>query len=597
MTIAPEITVGSLGTMGSSGAGNGAAAANAANGAGATADAGTAGALSVNHAANTSAQSGAARWKQVLEAMGMGPASASQGTDAAPQTTGKTVADGAATTTAAQQDAAKDLLAALQTVDTGAKQNGTSVVKGSSAKTTTTQKKDDGPQDTRVKSASGADAITAAALASQAAVQTVAAAPVSATSAAGAAALATEALAKGSADTVTAVSAVQADAERGRTAFAGALQTAADAGQTPVPAQQNDSGAELPTKQVPAANAAVQAESPEAAVPVQAAQGVPAGTWSGPITSTDGATGATAALETDAAEKSAAAATARVGTVSIAAPQGNAAGTKLNAATTATTGAKDSDATVVDADSAPLVNAQNDTGANTVAGMRAETRSIATAQRATTRVHGTANEAVHATVTGTPAAAQDASASAMVRESGIVTAANANQRGTESQAVLPSSGDSAHAAFAALDSGGSSAATTWGQAGSHTAEAGYRDPVLGWVSVRAQQDAAGVHATVIPVSQDAAQSLGTHLAGLNAYLAEHNSAVSTVAIAMPDASAAGTGQNMSSPSGQGQQNAGQESAPASVSTGTMDRAGTTSNTTLAAIAPLTNGGTYISVLA
>jgi hypothetical protein len=91
-----------------------------------------------------------------------------------------------------------------------------------------------------------------------------------------------------------------------------------------------------------------------------------------------------------------------------------------------------------------------------------------------------------------------------------------------------------HDAFAALDAGTSSAAPTWVHAGAAHAEAGFDDPALGWVGVRAELGSSGVHASLVPGSTDAALALSSHLAGLNAYLAEHHSEVSAVTLSAPE---------------------------------------------------------------
>jgi hypothetical protein len=95
------------------------------------------------------------------------------------------------------------------------------------------------------------------------------------------------------------------------------------------------------------------------------------------------------------------------------------------------------------------------------------------------------------------------------------------------------------ATIAALDSGDTSGQVTWTQTGPHHAEAGIDDPVLGWVSVRAQTDANGVHASIVPVSQDAALSLGAHMAGLHAYLAERHAGVDSVQVTAPQSGLSG----------------------------------------------------------
>ena len=101
-----------------------------------------------------------------------------------------------------------------------------------------------------------------------------------------------------------------------------------------------------------------------------------------------------------------------------------------------------------------------------------------------------------------------------------------------------------HETFDALDAGVSGAAPTWVHAGATHAEAGFEDPALGWVGVRADLGGGGVHASLVPGSADAALALGGHLAGLNAYLAEHRSGVAGVTLAAPESRApdAGLGQ-------------------------------------------------------
>lgn len=74
----------------------------------------------------------------------------------------------------------------------------------------------------------------------------------------------------------------------------------------------------------------------------------------------------------------------------------------------------------------------------------------------------------------------------------------------------------------------------WTLAGSHRAEAGFQDTSLGWVSVRAQAGASGIHAVVVPSSDAAAQVLNTHLAGLNAHMTSQYEHLNTIALASPD---------------------------------------------------------------
>ncbi|HWA94990.1 MAG TPA: hypothetical protein VG844_10365 [Terracidiphilus sp.] len=158
----------------------------------------------------------------------------------------------------------------------------------------------------------------------------------------------------------------------------------------------------------------------------------------------------------------------------------------------------------------------------------------------------------------------------------------------------------------ALDSGNANA-PAWVHAGRHQAEAGFEDPVLGWVGVRAHADGTGVHAEVVPVSQDAALSLSTHMSGLQAYLAEHHRQIETVQVAMPEPYA-GFGGGMTGGSGTGANGGQPQQGAASQrewsgdvvssphSTGRMD-AGTDSRLRSAAMMARARAGTHVSVMA
>lgn len=112
-------------------------------------------------------------------------------------------------------------------------------------------------------------------------------------------------------------------------------------------------------------------------------------------------------------------------------------------------------------------------------------------------------------------------------------------------------------AFATLDAG-AAGKPAWLHADARRAEAGFQDPALGWVSVRADLNGGGVHAELVSGSTEAAQALGSQLAGLNAYLSEHHTAVETLTVTSPESGGPGLG------SGQGtgaetQQGPGQQS--------------------------------------
>lgn len=93
---------------------------------------------------------------------------------------------------------------------------------------------------------------------------------------------------------------------------------------------------------------------------------------------------------------------------------------------------------------------------------------------------------------------------------------------------------SARETIATFDAGTDDIASKWVIAGGHRAEAGFQDPALGWVSVRAQASAGGIHAAVVPASDLAAQALGGHLAGLNAHMATQYEHLNPVTLSAPD---------------------------------------------------------------
>ena len=68
----------------------------------------------------------------------------------------------------------------------------------------------------------------------------------------------------------------------------------------------------------------------------------------------------------------------------------------------------------------------------------------------------------------------------------------------------------------------------WIHSGPRFAEAGFQDPSLGWVSVRAERDVTGMHAVLVPPSHDAGRILSAHLSGLNAHLADYQIQISPV---------------------------------------------------------------------
>jgi hypothetical protein len=212
---------------------------------------------------------------------------------------------------------------------------------------------------------------------------------------------------------------------------------------------------------------------------------------------------------------------------------------------------------------------------------------------------------------GAVSAVQDGSG--LTRDPGSAPRELNPQFGHAASPSASSNGTGAQDTFAALDSGGTAATTTWVHAGARQAEAGFQDPTLGWIGVRAEGGSGSVHASLVPGSEDAAQALGGHLAGLNAYLAEHHTSVDTVTMSAPLARGTesaldqNAGQSMHQGQGQGGgQSAGQDSQTSQSSTlglsasnfraqssGQGTGQGGAANTTVRD----TSGGGHISVMA
>ncbi|MGA2207555.1 MAG: hypothetical protein ABSG10_12575 [Terracidiphilus sp.] len=110
----------------------------------------------------------------------------------------------------------------------------------------------------------------------------------------------------------------------------------------------------------------------------------------------------------------------------------------------------------------------------------------------------------------------------------------------------------AREAIASLDAAPAVGTPNWLHAASRQAEAGFQDPALGWVGVRADLDGGIVHATVLTSSSEAAQALSGHLAGLSSYLTEQQTPVATLTITTSVGSGleAGVDQSMQQSPGQ-----------------------------------------------
>jgi hypothetical protein len=149
--------------------------------------------------------------------------------------------------------------------------------------------------------------------------------------------------------------------------------------------------------------------------------------------------------------------------------------------------------------------------------------------------------------------------------------------------------------FAALDAD----TPTWTHTSTRRAEAGFNDPTLGWIGVQAETSGGGVHAVLVPSSTDAAQTLSSHMDGLNAYLAEHHASVGTLTIADP--ASGGTGYSMNQGAGQNpNQNAGEDGPAGSnhdLSIPVSKETATAIETQEATHSAIAGRGAHISVMA
>jgi len=157
-----------------------------------------------------------------------------------------------------------------------------------------------------------------------------------------------------------------------------------------------------------------------------------------------------------------------------------------------------------------------------------------------------------------PAAASveaSATAAGVAGLRGALSQASELEEGSTAAISAPGSRET----FEALDSQSAMERPAWIHSGAQRAEVGFEDPSLGWVGVRAESDGGRVHAEVVPGSADAAQALSGHLAGLNAYLAEHHTQVETLTVATPESRPADMAGDRQMQQGAGQ-HAGQQTA-------------------------------------
>jgi hypothetical protein len=186
--------------------------------------------------------------------------------------------------------------------------------------------------------------------------------------------------------------------------------------------------------------------------------------------------------------------------------------------------------------------AMNQTGNGRIAGS-----SSVRSSHSASKTESTATQAVAGsggTTSGVTSGVTSHDASALVRDPVAghgSNEGNGESTGTPERSVSAATRD----ALASLDAGTDTVTPTWVHAGAQRAEVGYQDPVLGWVGVRADSVGGSVHASVVPGSAEAAQALGGHLDGLNAFLAEHHSSVDTVTLASPESRSDSSGMDQS----------------------------------------------------
>jgi len=206
---------------------------------------------------------------------------------------------------------------------------------------------------------------------------------------------------------------------------------------------------------------------------------------------------------------------------------------------------------------------------------------------------------VNRLVDGQPSAAT-ADASGMTRDqAGALPAVSA----AEASRVAPAGPDSREV-FATLDTEGALGRPTWIQAGAQRAEAGFQDPVLGWVGVRANSGGGGVRAELVAGSADAALALSSHMAGLNVYLAESHTTVESLTLAALTGGSSGGGGDRSS--GEGMQQGTEQQTGQGADTGSFSSPPTERDAPMEAsptawreggVQTATQGGGHISVMA
>jgi hypothetical protein len=132
--------------------------------------------------------------------------------------------------------------------------------------------------------------------------------------------------------------------------------------------------------------------------------------------------------------------------------------------------------------------------------------------------------------TGFADASRDSASASVASPLANGAVAHVSSSSTSSTDSTGSTQTSAQSTFSALDADSGSGQPVWTHTSARHAEAGYLDPNLGWVGVRADLNGHSVHATVVTSSSDAAQTLSQHMGSLGTYLQEQNSAVRSIGL-------------------------------------------------------------------
>ncbi len=180
---------------------------------------------------------------------------------------------------------------------------------------------------------------------------------------------------------------------------------------------------------------------------------------------------------------------------------------------------------------APTANAANQWSLDSSGLATSESRNVAVPETKAGATNTSMKRSSAQTVNPTAVASGWAHAPESV-QAGAITKPNA--AGIGDRTPLPT----AREPFSAPDMGTAVSAPRWTHAGGHQAEAGFEDPALGWVGVRADLNGGSVHAALVPATAEAGQALDAHMAGLSAYLADQHSPVAVLTLAD---SAVGTG--------------------------------------------------------